>query len=194
MIVEIETRIERFKAELCTDAAETLVQRHVTFGEPFAIHRDQYFNLKSDVAAQFKLNPRDIVMVGSGKLGFSIVANKRYRHFGESSDIDLAIINSQLFDEFWDAVFDYRHEVGYWEKETDFARYLFRGWIRPDLLPPSERFQRREDWWRFFQSLSATGKYGPYKITAGLYRTMRFLERYQTICVNDCRSELEMSR
>jgi hypothetical protein len=44
------------------------------------------------------------VVVGSAKLGFSIVPDKRYRAFGETSDIDVVLCSSALFDLFWEDV------------------------------------------------------------------------------------------
>jgi len=130
-------------------------------------------------------------MVGSGKLGFSIAHPKRYRSFAETSDLDVAIVSPNLFDRVWEEVFRTRGTFGYWPGESDFSAYLARGWIRPDKLPPARRFQIADDWWKFFDSLAATGNFGRYKIRGGLYRDWIFLKGYQNLAVVGCKADLE---
>ncbi len=190
----IQQRIERFRADLPKMTVENIVRRHITFGDSFVLQEDKYYELKFDISTHFGIHPSEVIVVGSGKLGFSIVPRKRYRPFGDTSDVDVAIISSTLFDKLWLSVFEYRNEVGYWPKETEFKDYLFRGWIRPDKLPPSNKFIIGKDWWEFFRSLTAQGKYGQYKISAGLYRSWQFLEHYQSICVQECMSVMEANK
>jgi hypothetical protein len=191
---EIRQRIERFKADLPKLSADSMVDRHVLFGDAFVLNKDLYFTLKEEVADHFKIHPPEVVMVGSGKLGFSIVGAKRYREFGDHSDIDLAIVSSLLFDRIWEQVFDSRGKLGYWPDESQFSLYLARGWIRPDKLPPARSFPLADDWWRFFQSLAASGRYGRYKVSGGLYRNWTFLKGYQTLAVHGCKAQLELPR
>jgi hypothetical protein len=147
--------------------------------------------LKSDVANHFGLHPNDVYVVGSSKLGFSIADGKRYRPFGDTSDIDIAIVSSGLFDALWQQVFDYWVENGtLGEVERNFQKYLFRGWIRPDLLPPANRFPMRNDWWDFFLDLTRGQRYGLYKIRGGLYKSLHYLEEYQSINVRKCQQEI----
>jgi hypothetical protein len=187
----VQSRIERFKADLPRLPISSIVRKHITFGDSYILDPDDYFDLKAEVAEHFEIHPSEVIVVGSGKLGFSIVNEKRYRHFGEGSDLDVAIISPDLFEKIWQSVYDYRNEVGYWARENEFKNYLFRGWIRPDMLPPSSKFSLCKDWWDFFRSLAVQRKYGPYKIAAGLYRSWHFLENYQSICVMGCASGLE---
>jgi hypothetical protein len=186
-MASVDIRVEQFKTDLRELGSARTVQRHIIFGSAFVLADDQHFGLKEVVARQFQVNPVEVVLVGSAKLGFSIADKKRYRPFGESSDIDLAIISPRLFDSIWDDVFDHYCSVRHWPEEQQFKSYLFRGWIRPDKLP---RLQRAEAWWDFFTSITQTGRFGQYKIRAGLYRTMKFLESYQCICAEQCLAEL----
>jgi hypothetical protein len=186
--------MERFKFDLPKLSADSMVDRHVVFGDSFILNDDLYFTIKEEVADHFKIHPPEVVMVGSGKLGFSIVGAKRYREFGEDSDIDLAIVSSPLFDRIWEEVFDARGKLGYWPDEQHFSQYLARGWIRPDKLPPARSFPLAADWWNFFQGLAVSGNYGRYKVRGGLYRNWTFLKGYQTLAVQGCKLELEMPR
>ena len=60
-------------------AASSIVDRHIIFGDCYILDKDSYFDLKEQVADHFEIHPPQVVMVGSGKLGFSIAHPKRYR-------------------------------------------------------------------------------------------------------------------
>jgi hypothetical protein len=190
--VTIEERIQTFRTDLPVRSVDELVRRHITFGDCFALTQDAYFGLKQEVALRFNINPIQVVVVGSAKLGFSIAPNKRYRHFGEQSDIDVALCSSELFDRIWLDAFNYWKTGQFWGEAAQFRKYLFRGWMRPDKLPPARSFQHSHEWWDFFRSLTSRGSFGPYKISGALYKTWHFLESYQAKCVNDCQ-DLEMA-
>ena len=162
-----------------------MVQKHITLGDSYVLSRDQYFQLKHQVSEQFKLHPSQVVVVGSGKLGFSIAPQKRYRHFGDESDLDVAIVSDDLFHALWQEAFDYWSNRGLWTRETDFKDYLFRGWLRPDCLPPS--IQAAKKWFEYFRELTASQQFGPYKISAGVYKSWLYLERYQGRAISQCR-------
>jgi hypothetical protein len=70
----IELRIEQFKADLSAHGPERCVQRHVIFGSSQVLTDEQHFSLKETVAVHFQVNPVEVVLVGSAKLGFSIAA------------------------------------------------------------------------------------------------------------------------
>mgnify|MGYP007135454148 CR=1 FL=1 len=188
---EIEERRARFKVDVQRLAASSVVDRHVIFGDCYILDKDSYFTLKEQIADHFKIHPPQVVMVGSGKLGFSIAPRKRYRSFGETSDLDIAIVAPSLFDRIWEEVFKARGTLGYWPGESDFSVYLMQGWIRPDKLPSARKFEIAMDWWRFFDALAASGEFGPFKIRGGLYRDWTFLKGYQNRAVLWCKADLE---
>jgi hypothetical protein len=183
----VEERISLFRQDLLQRDVPELVQRHITYGECFALSVETYFALKNRVAQQFGIHHAQVLVVGSAKLGFSIAPDKRYRPFGDNSDIDVALCSSDLFDAFWRDVFDYWSRGEIWPGVNQFRRYLFLGWMRPDKLPPAKSFARSQEWWEFFRLLAATGEYGPYKVTGALYKSWHFLETYQQSCVHDCK-------
>lgn len=190
---QIGIRIDKFKTDLVSMESLQVVQKHVLDGPCYILNEDIHYDLKLAIADRFELNPRDIFVVGSAKLGFSIAGNKRYRPFGDHSDIDIALVSDRLFDLVWQKVFEYWDGPGrdvYWDQQGDFMTYLFRGWIRPDKLPPARDFPYRLEWFRFFQGLASAGKFGQYKVAAGLYKSLFFLERYQCICTQQCREML----
>jgi hypothetical protein len=151
------------------------------------ISDETYFSLKNEIADFLSVHPNEVIVVGSTKLGFSIVPAKRYSPFGDQSDIDVAIISQRRFDLIWTSVFEYEHEIGFWANRDKFSKYLLRGWIRPDKLPPSRKFSFGNDWFEFFRQLAASGRFGDIKVSGGLYREWNFLEKYQSICVDKCK-------
>ena len=185
---QIETRMLEFRRDLEVLTDDIMVQKHITYGESFILDTESYFELKSDVGQRFNVHPSQIVVVGSGKLGFSIHPQKRYRPFGEESDLDLAIVSDRLFQEFWSTVFQYSTDGGLWNRSHRFKDYLFRGWMRPDYLPPT--VQSASQWFEYFRELTASQRFGPYKINAGLYQSWDFLESYQQTAVAQCRDEV----
>jgi hypothetical protein len=178
--------VRRFKDDLGVLDVPSIVQKHISFGDCHALEPDQHFALKAAVAKQMSVHHSEVLVVGSGKLGFSIAPNKRYRHFGDTSDVDVAVASPALFERVWRDLFDYDRAGGDWPDKEDFTRYLFRGWARPDKLPPDQSFQFGSDWWEFFRSLTASGDYGEYRITGAIYQSWWFLERYQEIAVTEC--------
>jgi hypothetical protein len=181
----IAGRVARFRGDLASFDAGTLVQRHITTGSSYLLDEAQYHLLRARVAAEFGLHANEILVVGSAKLGFSIVKEKRYRAFGEESDIDVAIVSSSLFDEFARATFDFWRQQRYWTRYQKYVEYQFRGWIRPDYLPNS--LARGQAWWEFFRRLTSEGLFGPYQIKAGLYKSWHYLDSYHAVCIEECR-------
>ena len=182
-------RLCAFEEDLDVLSPVQIVRKHILHGECCILSPHEYFNLRSEVANCFELHPNQVLVVGSAKLGFSIVPDKPYRPFCDESDIDVALVSSTLFDKIWEDVYRYKDEVGYWPQLRDFSRYLFRGWIRPDMLPSSKMFSFGKKWWEFFQRMARDGMCGDYKIRGALYKSHFFLENYQKICVQQCKAQ-----
>lgn len=187
---EIEKRIAIFKDDLRKNGSTDTVRRHIIHGSCFALTDAAYHDLRSKVSAQYDLHPNHVLVVGSGKLGFSIAPQKQYRHFGDTSDVDVVVVSDILFDALWKSVHYYVEHGGYWEKFKDFKDSLFQGWIRPDKFPPEKSFEEAMKWWAFFNELSQTGAYSSFKVRGAIYRDWGFLESYQLRSVNACRDQL----
>jgi hypothetical protein len=187
---DIQQRLRNFKIDLTRLEISTIVQKHITHGGCFILAEEAYFELKNEIAKHFTIHPSEVLVVGSGKTGFSIAPHKRYTYFNDNSDIDLAIVSPSLFDKIWQAVYEFWGKNGDsgWNRK-EFQNFLFQGWIRPDKLPNSRSFEIGKDWWEFFRGLTQQELYGPYKVTAGLYKSWYFLENYQSLSVKMCKEE-----
>lgn len=187
---DIASRIVRFQKDLATLNDDTVFQKYIAFGDSYILPTELYFELKHDVSMKFGVHSTQVILVGSAKLGFSIAPDKRYQHFRDESDLDVAVISQDLFDGLWSIAFDYWNVAGDWYRGTHFRDYLFRGWVRPDYLPPD--IQLANEWFEYFRQLTASQKFGPFKISAGVYKSWRFLERYQQIAIAQCRQSLRI--
>lgn len=193
----IDEKIIDFKKHLPILDETALVRKFITSGDSYVVDQDNYLDLKTTVADHFDIHPNEVLIVGSGKMGFSIAENlakgkTRYRHFNDSSDIDVAIISQGLFDKIWKDLYNYIEDKNYWQKQQEFTTYHFTGWMRPDMLPNSPRFDFTQTiWWDFFNNLTSSQKYGDYKIRGGLYRNWHFLEKYQVKCVRQCKLNIK---
>lgn len=181
--------IDRFIYDFEKLSPIELVRKRIIFGDCQVLDENSYLALRVEIASNFNLHPNEIIVVGSAKLGFSIAPHKRYKLFDDTSDIDIAVVSNKLFDEVWYSVYQASQKKKFWYKGEDFKNYLFQGWIRPDFFPPSSRFPFRDEWWEFFRKLTNSGRFGPYKISGGIYKNWSFLENYQTTAVTDCINE-----
>jgi hypothetical protein len=105
--------VAKFKRDICELDLSVAVQKHLTYGPCCLLSSDVYFELKREIAEQFKLHPAEVLVVRSAKLGFSIVPKKRYRFFNDESDIDVALVAPQLFEQVLAEVYDYWYGGAY---------------------------------------------------------------------------------
>lgn len=185
----VATRLAEFKQDVVTLEPHRVVQKHITFGDTEVLTRTQHFGLRSRIAEYFKIHPQGVVVVGSAKLGFSIKPQRRYGAFGDSSDIDVAIVSEGLFRRYWEGLQRYVDDGGYWERQSRFQGKFFDGWIRPDLMPPSKTYAPTSEWWEFFLQMTQSDLSRGCKVTGGIYFDWDCLDRYQIRAVEGCRGQ-----
>jgi len=151
-------------------------------------------SLRRSVSDLLRVGIRDVLITGSAKLGFTTVDKGErpiFSHFGETSDIDVAVISSALFEKFWKRTLEFAPDDENWKYKSAFRKYLAMGWVRPDKLPISADFVERVEWFEGFRRLTASGNFGPYKITAGVYYDEYFFEAYASRALGKCRYSIE---
>lgn len=137
-----------------------------------------------------KLPLSAIRLVGSGHTGFSLVKNTPFDK--SKSDLDIAIVDSQLYLDLFELAFDttegWRDVTKFagsaqQQKATqkDFLRYLSKGVIRPDLMPSSPK---KADWENFFGKLG--DEYSDFcsGISAGVYARELFMAAKQESAID----------
>lgn len=167
---------EKIKEFQCTigdesNSLDKIIDKYLLFGTPYIFKDDEnkFYELKNEIAGFFKVSQTKIFVVGSAKLGFSIAPKKRYTHFNEDSDIDIAIIDGATFLRYWKILYEYNttgraRSVDEEKTYRKFLEYFFKGWLRPDKFPRD--MNERKEWFDFFTSLQKKYKF---KIAAGIY-------------------------
>jgi hypothetical protein len=125
------------------------------------------------------------VVVGSAKTGFSLktlCVENTYRFFDNNSDIDIAIVDSRLFDEIWTQTYQYFCKSYPWQKFSDYQKYFFRGWIRPDKLPYDLDY--RNEWFDKITAIRRDIFLDEFPVSAGLYKSLDFLLGYQASSIS----------
>lgn len=196
-----------FKADLSSLSSNQIYDKYIAVDECLADLGFDQHDLRRRISARFRIPLESVVIVGSAKLGFTLVDKRRHRKwrpafsaFDDDSDVDVAVVAPDAFDEVWKACFDYWHRMRYnedlphWEEGPEFRRYIFRGWMRPDKLPLDTAVSYRRGWFEFFRRLVNERRAGDHSITAGLYRDHHFLKQYQTISIDRARSTARYSR
>lgn len=181
----IQTEIISFRQDLTKYNSNRIFKKYLVNDTCYALSNDEQMLLREEISKRFNIDYQNIIIVGSAKLGFSIKAKRRFMNFCDTSDIDIALISKDLFEKIWLEVSRYFSSMGEYEEGNNYCNYLAKnGWIRPDKLP---NIQIKDEWFEFFRELTNSGKYGDYKISAGLYYNYSFLEEYQLKCIDQCK-------
>lgn len=102
------------------------------------------FNFKKDISNILGVHIRDIVIVGSGKLGFSLKPDHvigglyLFKEFDsdKKSDLDVGVVSSELFDNEMKNLYDFMgFHSSNWASRNSFAKYTLKGRIAIRFLP-----------------------------------------------------------
>ena len=189
-----EDRIQDFRAALRELDEAVVIDRYFLTLPAAMLSTASEASLRRKVAERFGVEMRDVLVTGSAKLGFTLVSKPErpaLSPFGDTSDIDVAIISTPLFVGFWRRAFLYHTDHGEWDRADAYRKYLARGWLRPDYLPRSPEFPERREWFEFFANLQGSQQHGPYKISAGIYYDESFWSAYARTSLAKCRQFVE---
>ena len=90
-----------------------------------------YTDFRKQLGSAIQVPAKDIAIVGSAKLGYSLNPEPRgdlFKQFGDHSDIDTVIVSANLFDEIW-TQFKEAFFNGYTNLAEEHAKELFKGFI-----------------------------------------------------------------
>jgi len=190
-------KIKSFKSDCLSLSYDVIVQKYLIDGTSFFFEEklgENEFDFKKDIANSLGVHIRDIVIVGSGKLGFSIKPDKEvpnlfpfkkfdqaYEENGEinKSDLDIAIVSNTLFDKQLIRLFE--HTSHYrskelWRRDSDrnsLAKYILKGWLKPDFIPKDYKISDGiEEIQQKYRILFGR------EINIGIYKNWYFFENY----------------
>lgn len=198
MIISKSLFDEELKTQLSDVAVLQFTQKYLLHWIPFIFNENEgdYFNFRNRIANNFKVGFHEVFIVWSGKLGFSYSKNTVFTF---NSDIDVVIVNSELFEQYSLEICNYQYQIDSLAKQeneqrqyNDFLQYMIKGWMRPDKLPYSlYPAKLKDDWFSFFKSISyGKSEVGNYKVNAGLFKNYNYLEKYYTMSVKKYRDSL----
>ncbi|BFP54665.1 MULTISPECIES: hypothetical protein [Streptomyces] len=167
-----------------------IVREFITHGSCVVIDQAQHALLRERVADSLSVHPnRDVYTVGSAKLGFSIKPSRRYGHFNDESDIDVAVVSAELYGRIWreTRAFATSKEIWSTKKSDEFKRQHLAGRISPQNIPKaSPMIPTASKLWEVGRKLQQDRVAGPYRVTFAIWHDMEALEGYQSKTVLEC--------
>jgi hypothetical protein len=172
---------------------------------PFVIGSEGAWNSFRDALVNLlPISRADIRIVGSARLGFSLKPRNNLRRFRDDSDIDVVVVNAQLFDWLWIALLAAAYPrnalfrgAGGWGATG--RSELYAGWLSPLLVhmdwqilgtKAAPVFEFKTTW---FNALKEAARYPIRRhqdISGRLYRTWRHAELYHLNSLAELRASL----
>ncbi|HXR03237.1 MAG TPA: hypothetical protein VN836_00840 [Verrucomicrobiae bacterium] len=155
---------------------------------------DTWNAFRDELAVQLGVARGDVRVVGSGRLGFSMKPQGNLVGFKDKSDIDVVIVNADIFDHLWfsllDAAYPRRpftdaNRLGGWLRDR--SSEVYTGWITPlEIRLDSKIYGPKakpvlEFNVRWFNTLKQVSRHPPRRhedVEGRLYRTWRHAELY----------------
>jgi len=150
---------------------------------------ERQYNILNEISCFFEIPIMSVQVAGSAKTGRSFHKQREFK--AGNSDLDIAIIDSNLFQKYMEIVF--KDTKGYSVRSSfpvrdgkstadEYIAYLTKGIFRADLMPSGEA---RKSWNKFFGSLSR--KHGDLfkTINAGIYMSQLFFEKKQRSAIKN---------
>jgi hypothetical protein len=210
--------IDIFKTDLASNLElERVFQRHIVDGNShfftkFTKRPEDEYALRHEIAKACNCHINEVVIIGSGKMGFSVKSTKLVEFDSEfqtskksrdKSDIDVAIISSEFFSQVTQRIFmisDFFAEDWIEEKWkfnsfnltkdasifSQYTKYVAKGWARPDFMP---NVYLDNAPWKL--PLSRWRKHLDRSVSVGIYSNWFFFKTYQINKLADLRSKIQ---
>lgn len=207
-----ELNIDDFREILLDNPLDSIVSRYLFSGVPYAFREepDSENLLKQHLSQELNVEQEDVIVVGSGRVGFSLNPDNFPRGFSETSDIDVVVISDGLFDEIWMTLLSWhypRRGMSLGRVEGDWARLrrkdIYWGWLVPsdiryeglsfpDILNPLRDISTK--WFNAFQSLSLIPQFASRTVSGRLYRTKKHAVQYHVEGLRLIREKIKASK
>ena len=177
---------DEFQELLDTHTLDWIIDHHVFYGLPFySSHAPDLHNqMVHAISKGLNVPPKDICVVGSARIGFSLSPEKFGQPFSEFSDIDVCVVSDTLFDPSWlDMLGRYRargitlsQRTKWHLKKHREDHYIYNGWIYPESVVQALGIGQR--WLRTFNGLSHIADFASRTVAGRLYRTWDHARNY----------------
>jgi hypothetical protein len=133
------------RTDLLARSADWCATRWLLEATPYVfaeIPPEQYWQWKNELAAGLSVDPKNVVLTGSGAVGVSLSPYKQLRSFDSTSDIDVAVISTHHFDLAWRTLRNLGTRRYSLTQQQSLAlkehvnRYIYWGAIATDRLLP----------------------------------------------------------
>jgi hypothetical protein len=153
---------------------------------------ESWNEFRAALSAELRIAVTDITVVGSARLGFSLRPDNNLKPFSDKSDIDVIVVNEQLFDRLWLDLLATAYpdeetspRLGGWLKDR--RREVYAGWLNPLEIKLDRTiwgtraapiYEFSSQWFNCFQKASQHPPRRHEAIEGRLYRTWRHAELY----------------
>jgi len=134
--------VDEFKTLLTTEPIPYIVKEYVFGGETYAFKDNPSIvdDLKAFLSGKLDVKEENITIVGSAKIGFSLSPDTFSRKFHEESDIDIIVVDENIFNSIWFAILRWNYPRRYklphverrWANKR--ANDVFWGWFEPGKI------------------------------------------------------------
>jgi hypothetical protein len=148
----------------------------------------EYVRWRHEIAKRLDVDPMGIQLVGSARLGYSLSPDKKFKRFDESSDLDIAVVSNEVFEQAWLELRDLiksRRELS--SQKRYLHKLVFQECIALDIVLPHLSFG---DQWSYVRDEIAEllgDGLDNREINYRLYRNHRSLREYQLVGVSTAR-------
>ena len=153
-------------------------------------------DFKMIVSEALGVSFNSVMMVGSGKIGYSLAPSKKFKNFtlnptGENkSDIDIAVISQPIFEKFWKE-FRLGYNVANKYAYRYISREIYRGYINERNINEVDRCRII---WRDISNASTRNLkqslYFKHDISYRIYRSWEDFEDYNIETINELKMEV----
>lgn len=148
-----------------------------------------YVRWRHQIAKSLEVDPIGIQLVGSARLGYSLSPHKQFKEFHKNSDLDIAVVDAELFDKAWRELQSILKGSDALIGDKGYVRKLvFDECIGLDKVLPHLSFGAHWSKARDTIAASLSEPLQDRTINFRLYRTHRALREYQVRSVEKARN------
>jgi len=206
----VNERISSFKNDLMKGnlTYEEILQKYIVDGTSYFFH-DYIKNVSAEdklkvlISKSFSVDTEEVIIVGSGKLGFSLSPTNYFSEFDKlfsitrlnrhKSDLDVAIISTKLYNEIGEKMYHFTaayenkwHKSEFYSIERarqlfpvpvcyKYFEYITKGWFRPDFRPLGFEFCING---RYEELKGAIYRYTKRKVGIAIYQNRFYFTNY----------------